>query len=386
MLAALPPLASATVSSDRSHAKQLTQQITAQGASIQQLVGSYDKALAKEETVHAKLLTAEAQLVSDQGSENVAVGKMRQAALYEFVTGSSPDSIGDQLASGNLNSLLVQQEYARILGGNLQVDISTFKLKERQTQAAETSLKSEQATAQGTVTLLAKQGQAARVALLKEHNLLGKVKGNLRASLLAAAAKQRADAREAEEQALAAEQAAQTSPTPTAPQLVVNPLPGTYANPLRAIGGLSPERVDQGVDYSGFGPIYAVGNGVVLSTVNAGWPGGTFISYQLSDGPAQGLVVYAGEDIYPLVQPGQSVTANTVIGTMYEGPDGIETGWADPSGDGESMANDYHQFSGRNSTAFGASFSSFLQSIGAPGGVFQNGLATGSLPPGWPSF
>ena len=70
---------------------------------------------------------------------------------------------------------------------------------------------------------------------------------------------------------------------------------------------------------------------MVLTTVNSGWPGGTFISYRLSDGPASGLVIYAAEDIDPLVAAGQSVTSGTPLGAMYEGPDGIETGWADPS-------------------------------------------------------
>ena len=93
--------------------------------------------------------------------------------------------------------------------------------------------------------------------------------------------------------------------------------PGTYANPLRAIGGLNPERIDQGVDFSGFGPIYAIGDGVVLSTVNGGWPGGTFIAYRLTDGPANGLTVYFAEDIQPAVSVGQTVNANTVLGTAY---------------------------------------------------------------------
>ncbi len=83
---------------------------------------------------------------------------------------------------------------------------------------------------------------------------------------------------------------------------------------------------------------------------------------------------------------GQSVSSATVLGTMYEGPEGIETGWADPSGDGESMANDAGQFSGANSTAFGANFSQLLASLGAPSGIVQNEPPTGSLPSGWPTW
>jgi hypothetical protein len=124
----------------------------------------------------------------------------------------------------------------------------------------------------------------------------------------------------------------------------------------------------------------------VLNTVNAGWPGGTFIAYQLTDGPGKGLVVYAAEDIDPSVQVGQTVGPGTVIGQMYEGPTGIETGWADGSALGLTMAAEYGQFSGSNSTAFGFNFSQLLESVGAPGGILQNNPPTGGLPAGWPSW
>ncbi|MHB8296574.1 MAG: hypothetical protein ACYDH5_18570, partial [Acidimicrobiales bacterium] len=184
------------------------------------------------------------------------------------------------------------------------------------------------------------------------------------------------------QQAAPAQQAAQPLPQQAAPPAGV----GGYANPLRAISNLSPERIDQGVDYAGFGPIYAIGNGVVLSTVNSGWPGGTFIAYRLTSGPAAGLVAYAAEDIYPQVQVGQTVTSSTALGTMYGGPDGIETGWATSSGSGQAMASSYGQFSGSNTTAFGYNFSMLLQALGAPGGVVQNSPPTGSLPGGWPTW
>ncbi|MGH9921042.1 MAG: hypothetical protein ACRD6W_19510 [Nitrososphaerales archaeon] len=197
--------------------------------------------------------------------------------------------------------------------------------------------------------------------------------------MLAAVASQLADEAQEEE-----ELAQGVDPNPVS--FALSPTPGAYVNPLRSIGDLYPERVDQGVDYSGYGPVYAIGNGVVLSTTNSGWPGGTFIAYRLSDGPAGGLVVYAAEDIDPMVSVGQAVNSSTVLGTMYEGPDGIETGWADASGDGETMARDAGQFSGANSTAFGANFSQLLASVGAPPGVMQNEQATGVLPGNWPSW
>ena len=53
---------------------------------------------------------------------------------------------------------------------------------------------------------------------------------------------------------------------------------------------------------------------------------------------------------------------------------------------GYTMAHDYGQFSGSNSTAFGDNFSQLLQLLGAPGGVLQNSPPTGSLPPSWPRW
>ena len=179
--------------------------------------------------------------------------------------------------------------------------------------------------------------------------------------------------------------AAQPTPPPVAlppPKPVTG---GGYANPLRSTGGLTPERIDSGVDFAGSGPVYAVGNGVVLNVYASDWPGGTFIAYRLSDGPAAGLVVYTAEDLNPQVAVGAAVTANTVIGQMYGGPHGIEMGWADGARLPNAMARSAGQYHGGNSTAFGANFSRFLQALGAPGGVLE-GNPTGTLPPGWPQW
>ena len=58
-----------------------------------------------------------------------------------------------------------------------------------------------------------------------------------------------------------------------------------YCNPFRDVTSLVPERIDQGVDYGGAGPIYAMGPGTIDVFKNrndTGWPGGTFVSYKLS--------------------------------------------------------------------------------------------------------
>lgn len=173
--------------------------------------------------------------------------------------------------------------------------------------------------------------------------------------------------------------AAQTVPT--------SPASG-YANPLRAIVGLRPERVDQGVDYGGAGPIYALGDGVIENVFSSGWPGGVFIDELLTDGPAQGLSVYYAEDIHPTVNVGDTVTPQTVIGNVFDGPEGIETGWADPNA-GSQRALGFAQWGEKagseNSTAYGINYNALLESLGAPGGNI-NGTASGSVPSNFPTW
>jgi murein DD-endopeptidase MepM/ murein hydrolase activator NlpD len=278
------------------------------------------------------------------------------------------------------------------VNSKLDTVLNTLVRDRARTQGAQRVLTSRQARATATLHELALAQHAATSAIAADEATLRHVNGNLR-SLLAVEAARRDAAQRAAERALAQRPVAPepppvapVSPLPPPPAPLPPPSPGGYANPLRAVTALSSERIDQGVDYSGFGPIYAIGDGVVLSTVNGGWPGGTFIAYRLTDGPANGLVVFAAEDIQPSVQVGQTVSSNTVLGQVYAGPTGIETGWADPSASGDTMARTYGQYHGGNSTAFGYNFSRLLQSLGAPGGILQNNPPTGTLPSGWPQW
>src|SRR5262249_61032546 len=88
--------------------------------------------------------------------------------------------------------------------------------------------------------------------------------------------------------------------------------------------------LDGGGGFAGSGPVYALGDAIVTSAsgTNFGWPGGGWITYRLTRGPGVGLVVYVAEDITPAVTVGQRVSSSTVLGTMFDGGDGIETGWA----------------------------------------------------------
>jgi len=380
MLPAPPVFAG--ISAERAQAAQLAQEIAQQGQEVQTLVAQSDAAQAHLAAVTAQLQGAEQRLALAQMAAAQATTRLRDVAVAAYMTGAGTQTNLTLFATGSANALLAEQEYTAIAGNSLQTAIEQYQLARHQAASDAAQLRQTQQAAQQAASTLAAERQAAQAALDQEVALLHQVKGQIAAQVAAQVAQELAAEHQAREQALAAQSVTAGPP----PGITVSAAPGSYANPLRAIANLNPERVDQGVDYSGYGPIYAIGDGVVLSTVNSGWPGGTFIAYRLTDGPAAGLVVYAAEDIQPLVSVGQTVTPNTVLGTMYEGPDGIETGWADPSALGETMAMAYGQFSGANSTAFGANFSQLLAALGAPPGILQNDPPTGGLPPGWPSW
>jgi len=168
------------------------------------------------------------------------------------------------------------------------------------------------------------------------------------------------------------------------------PAQPVYLNPLRNVSGLLPERVDMGVDFGGSGPVYALGDGVVTNATgdSTGWPGGGWITYRLTDGPDAGLMVYVAEDVKPAVQAGQHVTSATVIADMFNGGDGIETGWAMPDGaSAESQLPAAGGISGGGPfpTMIGLSFENLLQSLGVPAGNNRSQSGFGALPPNYPA-
>lgn len=178
------------------------------------------------------------------------------------------------------------------------------------------------------------------------------------------------------------------------PQIVsaaVASTPGSgYRNPLRGVSGLVLERIDEGVDFAGVGPVHALGDAVVtgVTGTNFGWPGGGWITYRLTRGPAAGLVVYVSEDIIPAVETGQRVSSATVVGTMYNGGDGIETGWAQPAGlSAESQLPQAGAIGGYGPypTRVGLNFDELLQSLGVPPAPNRDQPAHGLLPAGYPA-
>ena len=158
-----------------------------------------------------------------------------------------------------------------------------------------------------------------------------------------------------------------------------------YYNPLRALTSLVPQEIDQGVDYCGSGPIYALGDGVVTNLYDPSWPSGVFISYRLSDGPAAGHVVYIAENVTPAVSIGERVNPGTVVGVLHDAKTCLETGWARDSGRAGYAAG-FAQFNGKNSTAYGLNFSALLDVLGARPGLVQPYGPAGILPAGWPTW
>ena len=166
-----------------------------------------------------------------------------------------------------------------------------------------------------------------------------------------------------------------------------------YKNPFRNISGLQAERIDQGVDYSGTGPVYALGSGVITrihAQSNSGW-GTYFIEEYLTSGPAKGLYTYVAEGITPSVIAGDSVTYNTVIGYMNGG---IETGWAANGVTDVPMGHSEFNQSSNNSTAYGINYNNLLVSLGAKPAslITQSGNqniiigSPGSVAPNWPQW
>ena len=182
--------------------------------------------------------------------------------------------------------------------------------------------------------------------------------------------------------------AAQPSPAPR-PKPKATPSTA-YQNPLRAVSDLVLERIDMGVDFGGAGPVYALGDGVITNATgdSTGWPGGGWITYQLTDGPDAGLVVYVAEDVKPTVEVGQKVTSSTVIANMFNGGDGIETGWAtSDSSTAESQMAAAGGIGGNGPfpTIVGLSFEAVLESVGVPAAPNANEPGNGLLPAGYPA-
>jgi murein DD-endopeptidase MepM/ murein hydrolase activator NlpD len=373
------PAAHGSVASDQAQIVVIQHRIAAQGAQVRSLVVRENATQAQIDSLNRQIVADEQRVAADRRSETAARVALSQLAVSAYMTDGISSPVLDMFSdSQSITSSSVRHTYAGSVGDQIAKALAALQDARTATEHDVHNLRAAQDTASHALTQLHTEQGAVTGAIAEEQRILTSVKQDLRQQLQERAAAQLAT------EVLLAKYPWPTKNGPLPP--IPPPTPGLYANPLRAIRQLSPERIDMGVDYSGYGPIYAIGDGIVLTTTVPGWPGGTMIVYQLTDGPANGLVVYAAEDIAPTVQPGDSVTAATPLGLMYLGPDGIETGWGDPAVIGNALAGDTHEFIGANTTAFGANFSEFLHSLGAPPGVPQNQPPTGTLPGNWPRW
>ena len=162
------------------------------------------------------------------------------------------------------------------------------------------------------------------------------------------------------------------APKPSAPAAPV--ASGGYTNPL-AGASVTPERIDQGVDYGGSGTLGAIGDGKVtyVGTSGTGWPG-AFIEFQLSSGADAGRFVYYAESISPApgLQVGQTVHAGQPIASINGQ---IEIGWGSGVGTQPAAQADGQWSSGSDSanaaTPDGKSFSDLIASVGGPPGKVE---------------
>jgi murein DD-endopeptidase MepM/ murein hydrolase activator NlpD len=412
-----------SVEAERAQIARIQKEIAQKGAEIEALVGKANQARANLDALHHEIGRDEQLLAADARAERAAMALVRQAAVVAYVGHGSASGSSLALLDGtsSITEMMGGWHYLDSVNAHFDDTITQLEIAKGRTDDDRRELVKQQDDAQHVLDQLTRAQSDASAAITAQNATLARVTTELTQTLVAQKRQKEAQARVAARRAIAAALAAATQKDDAAPSDALQgsgpaprvvpasqggsdsapppqgapppaPLPppapvsGTgYANPFRSVSGLSPERIDSGVDYAGVGPVYAVGDGVVLNIYAGDWPGGTFIAYQLSDGPAKGLVVYTAEDLNPQVSVGSTVTANTVIGQMYGGPHGIEIGWADGSAIPNAMARSAGQYHGGNSTAFGYNFSRLLQALGAPGGILQND-PTGTLPPGWPQW
>lgn len=138
-----------------------------------------------------------------------------------------------------------------------------------------------------------------------------------------------------------------------------------YVNPF-AHAQVTASRIDQGVDYSGTGPIDALGPGrvVLVSTNDTGWGNGNgYVSYQLTGGSYTGDYIYVAEGITPGVHGGETLTSGQQVG-VFNGH-AIEIGFALGQGD---IALAHSVYQEGDDTAAGRAMNQLLTSLGAPAG------------------
>ncbi len=156
-----------------------------------------------------------------------------------------------------------------------------------------------------------------------------------------------------------------------------------YVNPLAATR-VTPERIDQGVDYAGTGTLTAIGAGTITDVVTdgSGWPG-AFIEYELLGGVNAGCYVYYAEGVTPVagLHVGEAVHAGQAIATLVpHWSTGIEIGWGAGSGTKTyaALLGEWNAAydTDNDPTAAGRSFSALIAALGGPPGRLEGEAAS----------
>jgi len=175
-----------------------------------------------------------------------------------------------------------------------------------------------------------------------------------------------------------------------------------YVNPLHEVTNLQASRIDMGVDYSGSGPILALGRARILLASDrlAGpescWgktcvpPPGDWVMYRLLDGPFAGKYVYIVENITITVHTGQTVAAGQPIAILHDASPNLEIGWAAGRATYTLAAARGHQCAcadpGGSSSIEGRNFNALLTWLGAPSGYITSIPAGQRMPADWPAL
>jgi hypothetical protein len=175
-----------------------------------------------------------------------------------------------------------------------------------------------------------------------------------------------------------------------------------YVNPLRAVRDLQASRIDMGVDYSGSGPIRAIGTAkVIFANQDVGgpescWgktcapPGSGMVVYRLLAGPFAGKYVYIVEHITVRARKGETVQAGQRIAVLHEGSPNLEIGWAAGHGAETLAVARRHQCActdpGGWSSIEGRNFDRLLVWLGAPSGYVTSIPRGQHMPRGWPAL
>jgi 3D (Asp-Asp-Asp) domain-containing protein len=162
----------------------------------------------------------------------------------------------------------------------------------------------------------------------------------------------------------------------------------SYYNPL-VHAKVTPERIDQGVDYAGTGYLVAIADGVVTASVKdgSGWEGEGYIEYKVTQpGFLEGAYIYYAEGVDTVVNVGEKVSGGARLCDLRQPmPHGIEIGFAAGSGNEDSYYR-YHDgpYNEGDATRPGVAFSNLIKALGGPPGVIE-GPVVGKFPEYMPS-